>query len=284
MLRDGTILALAVANMRMGQRAGNDDRGNGGWIARSTDGGKTWSVPELIRAWPLRGAYPWDNPIEMEDGTLLLAVYGTADNAHSGGSYHERSRNALLWSDDKGQTWYCYGTIAFDPAGCHDFWEPSIALTPDGRLVALSRQGMANLWNNPPAGHLFFSESEDHGLSWTPFRGTNVWGYPPDLVTLQDGSILNIYGHRKDPMSIKVVVSEDGRTWLEQNANTLYDAPNYDTRDLKTVKHGIDTGYRHIGYPSATVLDDGTVLAVFHSFSADKKQIVLVARFKMVKA
>jgi sialidase-1 len=282
-LKDGTILAFAVANTAVGERAGSESRFRGGYVARSTDRGRTWSKPERIDAWPMRVAGPWDNPLEMPDGTLVLAVYGTVDNAQGVGTYRETSRAALLWSDDKGVSWYAYGTIAYDPSGLRHFYEPSIARTPDGRLVALSRERLGVFGNNPPGGYLYFSESEDGGATWSPYRRTEVWGYPADLVTLKDGSILNVYGHRKDPMSVKVVVSEDGRSWREQNASILYNAPNYDTRDLASNKAVIDSGYRHVGYPSACVLDDGTVLAAFHSFNEDRKQIVLVARFRMVK-
>jgi hypothetical protein len=282
-LKDGTMLVFALANTAVGQRAGSEARFRGGYVARSTDGGKTWSKPEQIDAWPLRVAGTWDNPLEMPDGTLLLPVYGALDSGYGVGTYRDPSRATLLWSDDKGTSWHAYGTIAYDPSGLRQFYEPSVARTPGGRLVALSRDRLGVFSNNPPAGYLFFSESLDGGATWTQQQRTEVWGYPADLVTLKDGSILNIYDHRKDPMSVKVVVSEDGRTWKEANASVLYNAPNYDTRDLGSSRGAIDTGYRHIGYPSASVLEDGTVVAAFHSFNQQRKQIVLVAHFRMVK-
>jgi hypothetical protein len=282
-LKNETILVFAIANTAVGQRSGSESRFRGGYVARSTDGGKTWSSPERIDAWPMRVAGPWDNPVEMPDGTLLLAVYGTVNEARAVGTYTEPSRATLLWSDDQGLNWYAYGTIAYDPSGLRHFYEPSITRTPDGRLIALSRERLGVFGNNPPGGYLHFSESEDGGATWSPSRRTEIWGYPADLVTLKDGSILNVYGHRKDPMSVKVVVSPDGRSWREENASMLYEAPNYDTRGLGGSTGAIDSGYRHIGYPSACVLDDGVILTAFHSFDANRKQIVLLARFRMVK-
>ena len=283
LLRDGTVLALGLSNLVVGHRSGSESRFRHGYIARSTDGGKTWRDPEIIDAWPMRGAAVWDDPLELADGTLLLAAYGAFQDPKTVGTVSDPSRNVLLWSEDQGRNWACYGTIAYDPAGLHHFYEPGIAQAPDGRLVALSRHRHAVFGNVPPGGYLFFSESEDEGVSWTPFRRTDVWGYPADLVTLQDGSILSVYGHRKDPMSVKVVVSEDGRQWSEANSIVLYEAPNYDGRGPVVSKRAIDSGYRHIGYPSATVLDDGTVLAAFHSFDEERKQIVLLARFRAVR-
>jgi hypothetical protein len=281
-LSDGTILVLGFCNMIADHRAGSEARFRRGYVTRSTDSGQIWSAPEVVDGWPLRGVAIWDDPLEMPDGTLVMAGYGQLDSAKVTDNYQEPTRSVLLWSDDRGENWYNYGTIAFDPAGVHHFCEPGMARTPDGRLVALSRELHVVFGNNPPGGNLFFSESEDGGASWSPFRRTDLWGYPADLVTLKDGSILSIYGYRRDPMSVRVTVSEDGRTWSKDNEIVLYHAPNYDTRDLSVSKHIIDDGYRHTGYPSAAVMDDGTVLAVFHSYNEDRKQIVLLARFNVV--
>lgn len=273
-LNDGTIIVLAHTNMRLGHKQRNCPAAagcKGAYITRSNDGGQSWSQPEPVNAWPMRHIGIWDNPVELEDGTLLVAVYG-----------HEPSRSALLWSDDRGFSWYYYGTIAYDPAGIHLFYEPGITITPDGRLVALSRQHYEIIRCSPPGGYLFFSESDDGGASWTRFKRTGIWGYPADLVKLNDGRILSVYGHRKDPMSVKIALSEDGRTWNQSDSEILYNTPNIEKADGITFS-GLDRGYRHIGYPSSTVLEDGTVLSVFHSFNKDKKQIVLLARYKIAE-
>jgi sialidase-1 len=35
--------------------------------------------------------------------------------------------------------------------------------------------------------------SEDDGFSWTPPKWTSIWGYPAELIALQDGRYLMIY-------------------------------------------------------------------------------------------
>ena len=45
-------------------------------------------------------------------------------------------RSYLVRSDDHGETWYYYSTIAMDPAGILNLWEPTITRLLSGRLVA----------------------------------------------------------------------------------------------------------------------------------------------------
>ena len=51
------------------------------------------------------------------------------------------------------------------------------------------------------------------------------WGYPADLITLQDGRVLASYGYRRDPLSIRIAVSEDGITWKAEDMQTLRELP-----------------------------------------------------------
>ena len=283
-LEDGTILVVAHANGLAGGPAGQTTRFRGAYSSRSVDGGNTWSRPEAILAWPFRNINIWDNPEVGDDGSLLLAVSGTVAEASPYGTYADSSRSALLRSTDGGRHWYCHGTIAFDPAGIHAFYEPSIVGTGENRLVSLSRQHYALSGSSPPGGYLFASHSDDGGASWSAYCRTDVWGYPPDLVRLADGRVLCVYGHRKDPVSIKVVVSGDGRSWEEEDSTEIYRPPALGEASDEGAGR-LNTGFRHIGYPSAVQLDNGTVLAAFHAFDEkDHRQIVLLASFEVADA
>jgi hypothetical protein len=278
-LADGSILAIAHANAIAGEPTGRTSRFRGAFMARSQDEGKSWSRPEPISAWPMRHINIWDSPLELDDGALLLAVSGTTENAAIHGSYAESSRSALLRSDDGGRRWYSYGTIAHDPAGIHTFYEPGIACAADGALVALSRQHYELQGSSPPGGCLFVTRSEDGGASWSGFHKTGLWGYPADVVTLPGGHLLCAYGYRRDPLSIKVALSRDGVAWSERNAREIYRPPAVAPGEGHP-SAGLDAGYRHIGYPSAVVLETGKLLVAFHSFDASsRKQIVLLASF-----
>ncbi|MBT3381838.1 MAG: exo-alpha-sialidase [Lentisphaerae bacterium] len=278
-LKNGTIMVLAHA-MVVDSNLVHGANFRGAWSTISTDGGCTWTTPEPLLAWPMRIISIWDNPVELDDGRLLLAVSGHIRDTDVSNSFSDPSRSCLLCSENNGRSWYCRGTIAFDPAGIHRFYEPGMTLTDDGRLIALSRQHYAEYCSNAPAGFLFSSESTDMGASWSGFQQTEIWGYPADTVTLHSGFVLNAYGHRRDPQSVRIAVSSDGKNWSNDNVFTIYSPPRIpELEDSKG--NAMNTGYRHIGYPSAAVRADGSVVVVFHSFNEERRQIVLSASFRV---
>ena len=86
--------------------------------------------------------------------------------------------------------------------------------SPDGRLVCTMRTHV-----NPSsdAKNMVVVVSEDDGFSWTPPKWTNIWGYPSEMIPLQDGRYLMIYGYRRPPYGVRGCVSEDGVTWDAKN-------------------------------------------------------------------
>ena len=275
-LRDGTILAFAHANTEYDAADVGPLRSRGSYVARSVDGGRSWSEPERILAWPLRTIATWDNPIELEDGSLLLPVHGAVEGAQLH-TYRDPTRSALLESKDAGRSWHYIGTIGYDPAGIHQLMEPGVARRGDGTMVALMRQHYEYCGARPPGGYLFASHSTDTGATWSPFARTQLWGYPADPVLLSDGTVFCAYGFRGDPLSIRFAVSADGISWALKDSGLLYDASSVPV-DGPPTKHSINTGYRHIGYPSAVAMDNDEILVAFHSFNSERKQNVLLAK------
>ena len=53
------------------------------------------------------------------------------------------------------------------------------------------------------AKNMVFVVSEDDGFSWTPPKWTNIWGYPSEMIPLQDGRYLMIYGYRRPPYGVR---------------------------------------------------------------------------------
>ncbi len=167
----------------------------------------------------------------------------------------------------------------------------------DGRLVCFMRTH-----SNPSsdARNMVMVVSDDEGFSWTPPKWTNIWGYPPELIALQDGRYLMVYGYRRPPYGVRGIISEDGVTWDVKNefvireggvpGATVTDTPGSSRMSPasgKVAGGGVDWHnpgvYQHIGYPSVAQMPDGTVVCSYHEWSDDPKplQFVLCTRFRV---
>jgi hypothetical protein len=142
--------------------------------------------------------------------------------------------------------------------------------------------------------------SDDDGFSWTPPKWTNIWGYPAELITLQDGRYLMIYGYRRPPYGVRGVVSEDGVTWDVANEFVIREGgvPTFSEGDrpgssmMRPESGRARAGaiswhnpgiYQHIGYPSVAQVGDGTIVASYHEWSEDPTplQYVRCTRFHL---
>ena len=209
-----------------------------GWMARSTDGGKTWGDREPL---PDGILGPIKNKPEYINGRLLSPSSREGDGWHA----------VIEYSDDQGKTWHSTGYLPtekawrtdylepcriadFDPANpkvkegkkLEDIYsiQPSILKLKDGRLQILCRTR---------DGKLSTSYSSDNGTTWTPMTLTSVPSNQSgtDAVTLKDGRHVLIYNNfqtipgtpkgARTPLCI--AVSEDGVNWTP--VITLEDSP-----------------------------------------------------------
>jgi len=143
----------------------------------------------------------------------------------------------VVRSRDNGRTWGDISTIG------KDFNECAWLLLPDGRLLAAMRHKRSGLW---------FSSSEDRGRTWSePEQITSGRRYPADLVLLPSGKVLVVYGRRHPPYGVECRLSEDhGATWSGPLL-LAWTATNTDC-----------------GYPSAVVLDDGTIVMLWYAIGS----------------
>jgi len=186
------------------------------------------------------------SPVLLSDGSLLSIGPKRSSNELFMGVY--KSKN-------KGIDWSCITKIS-----CQKFWheeskrnrltlnENHVLETSPGKLIAMFRSDPVE------DGHLFQAFSEDYGESWSKPRKTEIWGYPPQLLRLENGVIMCSYSHRRTPYSIRAVFSYDeGRTWDTDNIVTLYEWE--DEPDM--------------GYPSSIELSPGKILTVFYCSRRD---------------
>ena len=261
-------------------------------LLKSKDGGNTWTDPMEVNTSPIAssalvpyacGGSGEGHIIELPDGGLLMPLDGTISTKEEPGMGREPSRCFLLRSDDGGDNWEYWSTVAYDPASIINFLEPGITRLKDSRLVCLMRTHhrlyrQDNMW---------FTWSDDDGITWNPPKRTSLWGYPAGIKQLKDGRVLAVYGYRKAPWGVRGCISEDGLNWDIKNEFIIKEGgipkpkPGKGSRTLQDML--IMGQYWHIGYPSVAQLDDEIIMVAYHEYSNDAQplQYLMCTRFKL---
>lgn len=198
------------------------------FTVRSTDGGATWGEPRRVElGWDRTEAV--SEPVtELEDGTLLLPVYG-AYTAEDGTVVR---LCAVLRSTDGGETWPEMAVLT--PRDEVPFQEPTIEPLPDGRIYMLIRPGM------------HWSESTDGGGTWMQPEEFGMPGQAAYLFLTSRGVLLAGYRWREERSTVIIWSHDLGRTW---------EGPKIIDRVVG-------------GYPSFAELPDGRVFMVYYTEGA----------------
>jgi sialidase-1 len=222
----------------------------GGYLVRSQDGGKTWSGQ--ILAPPVPGdtaktvfttpvpAYNRGAMIQDDAGRIYWAVAAQAQLDP------RRTEVHLMTSDDAGLTWQYRCPIAQDDKVT--FNETSLYQTPNGDIVAFIRT--ANFDD-----HTVIVRSTDGGNSFEPWQSAGWQGHPHYALRLPDNRVFLIYGYRHDPFGIRARV-------LDPECTNFAEAEEIVLRD--------DGQGSDLGYPWATLTDDGRILAVYYFHDQDR--------------
>lgn len=204
----------------------------GGWLMRSNDGGYMWEDAHEIPVGHHAG------PTALSDNRLIYITPASPDGT------------AGVWeSPDKGDTWTeitkLRGPVGTDASIYGHFNENHVLELSPGRLLVMVRTAFPDY----DQMYLYQATSDDGGYTWTELEPTSMWGHPPHLTRLSSGPILCVYGHRRDPFSIRGVLSYDeGRTWDTDNTITIY------TFD----------GPCDMGYPVSLEVTPGQILTAFY--------------------
>jgi Neuraminidase (sialidase) len=207
---------------------------DGVYIMRSKDRGRSWTRPERSPAihsfYAGRGAVsPYGKIIQLEDGTVIMAVYFDFYDSRGHESYIFRSK-------DGGKTW---GEPTLLAKGYN---ETAVVELGTGRLLSAMR--------SEKGAHIAVTRSVDAGHTWSePVRVTEDGEHPADLIRLKNGNILMSYGERNTPRGARAVISRDGgETWEKSELVVLADdAPNTDC-----------------GYPSSIEAAEGKIVSLFY--------------------
>ncbi|MBI4306922.1 MAG: exo-alpha-sialidase, partial [Chloroflexi bacterium] len=222
------------------------DEALGDWLVRSFDGGRTWE--QVSHRMPHGGSLH-ASPVALSDGSIVCFGY-------------ELDRGAVQLhfysSGDRGESWQRIGAgPAASPVTGKFAWMPwqlargkEVTTTPLSMrsIVELSPGNLLAVFGGP-GGFLFDSRSGDGGRTWSEPRQLSVWGFPPQLLKLRNGALLCSYGHRREPWSVRGVLSHDsGSTWDLENAFAI------DQWDDKP----------DMGYPVVVQTGDGDLAAVYY--------------------
>lgn len=222
----------------------------GSWV-RVTEDGESWS--DFIRV----SVNTPHGPIVLASGELLYLGKCYLRDQTSGPIRAIRSANG-------GRTWQDLGVVP-NPEGARNenFAEPHVAELPSGRLVGLIR---SRPWrDNFPDFHMYQTESDDGGSTWSRARATGIYGSPAHLLVHSSGTLVCSYGHRMAPYGIRAMLSRDGgRTW--QADLVLRD----------------DGASLDLGYPASVELPDGSLFMVYYyHVRAGEKCSLLWTRWKL---
>ena len=126
--------------------------------------------------------------------------------------------------------------------------EPHMLQLKTGRIIMVIRATAHPYNDRDPRCVLWESYSDDNGRTWVAPFATPLWGFPPHLALLADGSVLCTYGYRRPPYGQRACLSSDGVSWSLGNEVVLRDdAPNGD-----------------LGYPASIELEQGVILTVYY--------------------
>jgi hypothetical protein len=235
----------------------------GTYVLKSSDDGRTWGEPIPVNTTPIKMGSTRVSALQLPGGGILLPLYGRMDGTFYGMREHagEYMRAYFVRSDDGGANWEHFSTIAYDPAHVVGYAEPAPLLLRDGRIVVLLR-----VHHRPTQrpDNIYMVVSDDGGYTFGPPKRLPLWGYPCQLINLQDGRVLLTYGYRRGEFGVKACVSDDGVTWDPARVFALHEGgqgPSWERT------------WWHTGYPSTAQLADGSLVTTYHLFSQEDRPV-----------
>ncbi|MCC7351663.1 MAG: exo-alpha-sialidase [Phycisphaerales bacterium] len=232
------------------------------FLSVSQDDGRTWSTPGEVNT-TFNAPTPVTGPVlQLSNGDLACQF---EVNKH----YHDTApwkfSSVLLLSSDGGKTWPRHVITACDPARRMFYWDQRPGVLADGTILDL-------FWayDNHDFKYLNIHarSSTDHGKTWSEMWDTQVPGQPGAPVSTPDGGVVMVYIDRTGAPALKIRKSRDGgRTWPAGSETTLYgtDLPSQTLNKASMQDTWRELGQYSIGFPAASVLDDGRILVVYYA-------------------
>ena len=223
------------------------------WVARSTDGGRTWTERQELSAL-FHDVSPYCLSLiqltQAPDGTLVVPLQLRVGN-------HNRSVLTTAISRDDGKTWLPGRSILdIGGAGVHDgLLEPTLVGLRDGRVWMLMRTTLDVFYE---------SFSSDSGLTWSEPVPTKIAASssPGYLLRLKSGRLLLLWnrlmpeGRTDYPRRSGVGFSKRPASWHRDELSLAFSSD--DGRTWSTPKV-ILRGEALVSYPFAFERRDGEI-------------------------
>ena len=216
----------------------------GGYLVRSTDGGKSWQGPTYPpHIAPEINYTPYGQPVpaynrgalyEGKDGRIFWVVAASDTKAFRKTSTH------LLISNDQGKSWTYSCPVAVDDKA--SFNETSVYETPKGDLVAFLRTAGLD-------DQACIARSTDGGKRFGAWEKMGFQGHPLHALRLPDNRVLLTYGYRHAPLGVRARI-------LNAECTDFATAPEIILRT--------DGGSSDLGYPWSVQLDKKRVLVAYY--------------------
>lgn len=190
------VLCVVSGSVYLFYKVGPSPQTWSGAVITSTDGGRTWSQPQMLPAGIL-------GPVKnkpLVDGDVLIC-----------GSSVESYQLWGCWveiSPDRGKSWSKHGPINV-PGHLHGIIQPTLVRDDAGRMAMLCRsRGLHRVVR---------AESADDGRTWSPAAAIDLPQNNSglDAVRLRDGRVVLLYNHTTQGRTpLNLAVSADlGKTW-----------------------------------------------------------------------
>ena len=178
-----------------------------GWlgtvVVKSTDRGKTWSEPIPVNVRPLKHGGCRLGCWQLPSGSLLMGLYGRIHGYEEEGE-GESTRSALMRSDDGGDNWEYFSTLAYDPASIIDYEEPALVRLKDGRLVCFHAHARQPVERRQEHGD---GRLRGRRLLLDAAEVDQHLGLSAGADPARDGRYLMIYGYRRPPYGVRAASS-----------------------------------------------------------------------------
>lgn len=172
----------------------------------SEDNGRTFDTVVPLSSTELTRVHACSGPVvEMDDGTLLVAIYGDSDA-------DDYQSAVVMSSGDGGATWTDAEMIADGPGSAGNaygpesegsFFEPFLTVLNDGTVLAAVRHKREKVW---------FTESSD-GATWSTITSSGIarGGRPSICQIVETGAL--VLSDRRDTNHLYTTSWDAGVSW-----------------------------------------------------------------------